>query len=71
MVRPRYVIPLMGMVVGNTMTGVALALSHLTELAANQKAAIEAQLMLGWTAREAIRHLFDERERLRLDRLRC
>ncbi len=55
---PRYVIPLMGMVVGNTMTGVALALNQMTELATGRKAVIEAQLMLGYTARTAMRELY-------------
>ncbi|MGH8501930.1 MAG: ABC transporter permease [Gammaproteobacteria bacterium] len=49
---PRYAIPLLGMLLGNTMTGVALTLDHLTQLAWQQRAIIEARLMLGhdWSA---------------------
>lgn len=51
---PQYAIPLLGMLLGNTMTGIALALERLTEGAWRQRGAIEAQLMLGYTAREAL-----------------
>jgi len=44
---PHYAIPLMGMILGNTMTGVALGLNVLTSGAVAGRAAIEAQLMLG------------------------
>ncbi|MBA2492476.1 MAG: ABC transporter permease [Gammaproteobacteria bacterium] len=44
---PRYAIPLLGMMLGNTMTGVALTLDNLTRLAWQQRAIIEARLMLG------------------------
>jgi putative ABC transport system permease protein len=56
---PQYAIPLLGMMLGNTMTGVALALDRLTEGAWQQRAVIEARLMLGqkWTQAIAdIRH---------------
>lgn len=44
---PRYAIPLLGMVLGNTMTGISLGLNTLTgDLAAN-RAAVEARLSLG------------------------
>ncbi len=48
---PQYSIPLLGMMLGNTMTGIALALDRLTESAWQQRAVIEARLMLGqkWT----------------------
>jgi putative ABC transport system permease protein len=52
--RPQYSIPLLGMLLGNTMTGIALGLDRLTESAYGQRAAIEAQLMLGATWSEAI-----------------
>ncbi|WP_431023732.1 ABC transporter permease [Halomonas sp. H5] len=45
--RPQYAIPLLGMLLGNTMTGVALALDRLTESAWRQRAVIENRLMLG------------------------
>jgi putative ABC transport system permease protein len=51
---PRYAIPLLGMMAGNTMTGVALALNDLTRAARRERGAIEARLMLGDGWREAI-----------------
>ena len=51
---PRYAIPLLGMMTGNTMTGVALGLNQLTRGVRLQRGAIEAQLTLGALAREAI-----------------
>lgn len=45
--KPQYAIPLLGMMLGNTMTGVALTLDHLTKNAWQQRAIIEARLMLG------------------------
>jgi putative ABC transport system permease protein len=44
---PRYAIPLLGMVLGNTMTGIALGLNTLTSSIHTRRAAIEARLMLG------------------------
>lgn len=44
---PRYAIPLLGMVLGNTMTGISLGLNTLTGDLANRRAAVEAQLALG------------------------
>ena len=51
---PQYAIPLLGMMLGNTMTGVALALDRLTETAWRQRAVIENRLMLGQRWQEAI-----------------
>lgn len=51
---PRYAIPLLGMLLGNTMTGVALGLDRLTSAAWTQRPVIEARLALGQTAKEAI-----------------
>lgn len=44
---PRYAIPLLGMILGNTMTGVAVALDRLTQSAWDQRALIEQRLTLG------------------------
>ncbi|RTR05246.1 ABC transporter permease [Halomonas nitroreducens] len=52
--RPQYAIPLLGMMLGNTMTGVALALDRLTEGTWQQRGVIENRLMLGHTWQEAI-----------------
>lgn len=52
--RPQYAIPLLGMMLGNTMTGVALALDRLTDTAWRQRAVIENRLMLGEPWHQAI-----------------
>ncbi len=56
----RYAIPLLGMVLGNAMSGVSLSLNTLTAGAVRERAAIEAQLALGrtlWVAlRPVLRH---------------
>lgn len=51
---PQYSIPLLGMMLGNTMTGVSLALDKLTTAAWQQRAVIEARLILGQDWRMAI-----------------
>lgn len=60
---PRYSLPLLGMVLGNTMTGISLGLHNLTVGLSRERPGVEAQLMLGrnrWqatrgVAREALR----------------
>ena len=52
--QPQYAIPLLGMLLGNTMNGISLALDRLTHAAKEQKEVIEARLMLGHSANEAI-----------------
>ena len=54
---PRYAVPLLGMIMGNTMTGVSLGLDTLTSRAAGERLAIEAQLALGRRREEALRPL--------------
>ncbi len=44
---PRFAIPLLGIVLGNVMSGVSLALNTLLTAIARERAAIEAQLTLG------------------------
>lgn len=51
---PRYSLPLLGMILGNTMTGISLGLHTLTTGLVRDRAAIEARLMLGATRREAL-----------------
>lgn len=46
---PRYAIPLGGMLLGNTMTGVSLGLGALTQGLTDRRAAVEARLALGAT----------------------
>ncbi len=51
---PQYAVPLLGMLLGNTMSGIALALDRLTTTAWQQRAIIEQRLMLGATRLDAI-----------------
>ena len=51
---PRYAIPLLGMLLGNTMSGISLGLDRLTSGAWNGRLVIEARLALGETAMQAI-----------------
>ena len=44
---PQYLIPLLGMLLGNTMSGMAIALDNLTQNAWRQRSVIEARLILG------------------------
>ena len=44
---PRYALPILGMILGNTMTGISLGLHTLTTGAVRRKAAIEARIALG------------------------
>ncbi|MFQ5508469.1 MAG: iron export ABC transporter permease subunit FetB [Leptospirillia bacterium] len=51
---PRYAIPIMGMVLGNTMNGVALGLNHLLTAVPARREVIEQRLMLGETPETAM-----------------
>jgi putative ABC transport system permease protein len=51
---PRYALPLLGMVLGNAMTGIALGLDVLATGAVRDRAAVEARLALGATRLEAM-----------------
>ncbi|HHQ68914.1 MAG TPA: iron export ABC transporter permease subunit FetB [Halothiobacillaceae bacterium] len=57
---PQYAIPLLGMILGNTMTGIGLALNHLTQGAWNGRAVLEARLILGHDLSKATRELRSE-----------
>lgn len=50
---PQYSIPLLGMLLGNTMTGISLAMDRLTESAWEQRSIIEQRLLLGQSFQEA------------------
>ncbi len=52
---PRFALPLFGMILGNTMTGVALALDTLAMTVDRERVAIEARLLLGMTRWQAMR----------------
>jgi len=45
--QPQYLIPLLGMLLGNTMSGIAIALDNLTRRAWEGRGRIEARLLLG------------------------
>lgn len=44
---PQYALPVLGMILGNVMTGISLGLNTLTTTAKRERAAIEARLLLG------------------------
>jgi len=54
---PRYLLPILGMVLGNTMTAVSLVLDTFTETAHRERGAIEAQLSLGAHRYQASRNV--------------
>jgi putative ABC transport system permease protein len=51
---PRYAIPVLGMLLGNTMTAVTLSIDRLTASVWNSRETVEARLMLGETGLEAV-----------------
>lgn len=57
---PQYTIPLLGMLLGNTMNGIALGMDRFVQTAWQQRMVIEQRLMLGQTAMEAIREIRNE-----------
>ena len=57
---PQYAIPLLGMLLGNTMNGISLALDRLTREVVRERRAIEARLLLGHTWQIAIRPYMQE-----------
>ncbi|MEM7395429.1 MAG: iron export ABC transporter permease subunit FetB [Verrucomicrobiota bacterium] len=52
--QPRYAIPLLGMLLGNTMNGISLGVDRLTQRVWKERTVIEARLILGQTAGEAM-----------------
>jgi len=52
---PRQLLPIFGMILGNSMTGITLGLNAITEAIARERAAIEARLLLGCTRWQAVR----------------
>lgn len=54
---PRYAIPILGMLLGNTMTGVAIACDRLTTAVHEQRRMIEARLLLGESGAASIHDL--------------
>lgn len=54
---PQYAIPILGMLLGNTMNGVALGINTLTREAWDRRDVIEARLILGASWQEAMRDI--------------
>lgn len=55
--QPRVVLPILGMILGNTLTGISLVLDTMTDMATRERPSIEARLALGqdrFTAFEAV-----------------
>jgi len=57
---PRFALPLLGMVMGNTMNGVAVGMERLSSTLKREKDAIEARLSLGHSRRDAVRPYVQE-----------
>ncbi len=51
----QYLIPLLGMILGNTLNGISLGMDRLSEELVNRKAEVELKLTLGATRHEAAR----------------
>lgn len=57
---PRYVIPIAGMIIGNSMTGIALGVNTLTGGMRSQKPLIEAALLFGTPPKTACRSVVND-----------
>jgi putative ABC transport system permease protein len=58
--QPQYVIPIAGMIIGNSMNGASLAINRLVAEIRLRRTEIEAALSLGATARQAVNQAFKE-----------
>lgn len=56
---PRYFIPIAGMIIGNSMTGITLGVTRLTDGINTQKHLVEAALMLGATPKLSTKAIVD------------
>lgn len=55
----RYFIPIAGMLIGNSMTGISLGVSHLVNSMHTERSIIEGALMLGATPKTASKHIIN------------
>jgi len=62
--KPEFSIPLVGMMLGNAMTSLALALDRLTQSAIDKQKQIEAQLILGANWKDAIHDIMHDSVRV-------
>ncbi len=58
--KPQYAIPILGMLLGNTMNGVALAMNTFSQQVWQRRAIVEQKLALGMSADEAAREIWQE-----------
>ena len=56
---PQYFIPIAGMLIGNSMTGISLGVNRLLDGMKDQKTLVESALMLGATPKEAAKEVVD------------
>ncbi len=56
---PRYFIPIAGMLIGNSMTGISLGVTRLVDGMHNQRHLVESALMLGATPKMAAKEIID------------
>lgn len=56
---PRYFIPIAGMLIGNSMTGISLGVTRLVDGMTTQKPLVESALMLGATPKMAAKKIVD------------
>ena len=56
---PRYFIPIAGMLIGNSMTGISLGVSRLVDGMNSERHLVESALMLGATPKMAARQIMD------------
>lgn len=56
---PQYFIPIAGMIIGNSMTGISLGLKSLIEGMTTQRAKVEEALILGATQKKATKEIID------------
>jgi putative ABC transport system permease protein len=57
---PQYFIPIAGMLIGNSMTGISLGVNRLVDSMEKQKDLVEGALMLGATPEMASKHIVDD-----------
>jgi putative ABC transport system permease protein len=57
---PQYFIPIAGMLIGNSMTGISLGVNRLVDSMEKQKDLVEGALMLGATPKMASKHIVDD-----------
>ncbi|WP_238843374.1 ABC transporter permease [Thiomicrorhabdus xiamenensis] len=55
--QPQYAIPLLGMLLGNSMTAIGVGLDNLTRNTKQLKNKVEAQLALGYSAKESMKFI--------------